>query len=291
MRQKIGHVIERFCAKDIIPTVYFTQKKGDAKEMAKNVSAEFETVVCAGGDGTLNEVISGLLKNPVPHTLGYIPTGTTNDLANSLGIPKDVLAATDNVINGQRVKIDTGLFGEKTFTYIASFGAFTEASYSTPQEVKNAIGHIAYLFEGIKSLSSLRSYKVKFSFEEEKEIEEQVIFAAISNTTSMGGVLKLDDSLVALNDGLLEVLIIKEPESLNDFQKIVSELLTGKFSGELISLYHTKKVTVSTKESIDWTLDGEHEKGAEEIVIKNLKQSVNFIVPMTEEDKECLPEI
>jgi diacylglycerol kinase family enzyme len=238
-----------------------------------------------GEDGVVQ---SALTLGKIPF-IGCTPTVgavcrdkfTVKAVANSLGIPKDVMAAVDNIISGNRMLIDVGLFGDRTFNYIASFGAFTEASYSTPQEAKNAIGHIAYLFEGIKSLSNIRAYKVKFSFEEGVEVEDKVIFAAVSNTTSMGGVLKLSESLVALNDGLLEVIIVKEPENLNELQRIIGELLTGKFSGDLVSLYHTKQVMVTTEENIDWTLDGERQEGSKEVVIKNLRQSVSFIVPKT----------
>lgn len=279
LRQKLWQVINKFCAAGYLPTVFFTQKKGDALEIASTCGNEYSRIVCAGGDGTLNEVINGLLKNPVKHILGYIPVGTTNDLANSLGIPKDILAAADAVIDGNCTTIDVGMFGDKVFNYIASFGAFTEASYTTPQEVKNAIGHAAYLIEGIKSLSNIRSYKVKFSFETGTEIEDKFIFAAVSNTTSVGGILKLDENLVALNDGLLEVLLVKEPGNIVELQKIISELLTQKFSGDLVSLYHTGALTVETDEEIDWTLDGEHQKGSKNVYIRNLRQSVSLIIP------------
>ena len=279
LKTKIWQVVDKLCAANMVPTVYFTQKKGDAEYMAKTCSDEYHTVICAGGDGTLNEVINGLLKNNTEHMLGYIPVGTTNDLASSLDIPKDVLAATQNIIDGASTKIDVGMFGERIFTYIASFGAFTEASYSAPQEIKNAIGHAAYLIEGIKSLSNIRSTFARFSFDEGQQAEGKFIFASISNTTSVGGVLRLDEKLVALNDGLLEVLLIREPENLNDLQKIISELLTQKFTGELVSLYHTKMVTVRTEKPVDWTLDGEHQSGKEEIVIKNLPQAVSIILP------------
>ena len=180
LRQKIWQVAEMFCADDIIPTVYFTQSRGDAFKAAQTAGEEFSLIVCAGGDGTLNEVIGGLLKNPFEHSLGYIPTGTTNDLANSLRLPKDVISAVKNIINGNTVKIDVGSFNDRTFNYIASFGVFTEASYSTPQEVKNAIGHAAYIIEGLKSLSNIRSYRVKFAFDEGKTVDGKFIFAAVS---------------------------------------------------------------------------------------------------------------
>ena len=279
LKQKLWQVAYKFSEADMVPTIYFTKKKGDAEEMAMRCTDRFDTVVCAGGDGTLNEVINGLVKNPVPHTLGYIPVGTTNDLATSLNIPKSPIAAVNSIIKGNVCKIDVGKFGDRVFNYIASFGAFTEASYSTPQEVKNAIGHAAYVIEGIKSLSNIKATEATFSFEEGETVSGRFIFAAISNTTSVGGVLKLQENMVAFNDGLLEVLLIKEPSNLSELQKIISELLSQKFTGEFVSLHHTKKVVVKTLEPLDWTLDGEHQRSAEEIVIKNLREAVSLIVP------------
>ncbi len=279
LRQKLWQVVEKFSEADMVPTIYFTKKKGDAEEVAKRCSERYETIVCAGGDGTLNEVINGLIKNPVPHTLGYIPVGTTNDLATSLNIPKSPIAAVNNIIKGNVCKIDVGRFGDRVFNYIASFGAFTEASYSAPQEVKNAIGHAAYVIEGIKSLSNIKATEATFSFDEGETVSGRFIFAAISNTTSVGGVLKLQENMVALNDGLLEVLLIKEPSNLSELQKIISELLSQKFTGELVSLYHTKRVVVKTDEPLDWTLDGEYQRSGKETIIKNLHEAVSFIVP------------
>ncbi len=279
LKQKIWQVVDMFCAAGLVPTLHFTQKKGDAEQVAKTCGPEYKLVVCAGGDGTLNEVTNGLLKNPVRHTLGYIPVGTTNDLATSLGIPKGVLAATKNIIDGNVLKVDVGKFLDRNFNYIASFGAFTEASYLAPQEVKNAIGHAAYLIEGIKSISNIRATKATFTFAEGETVEGNFIFAAVSNTTSAGGVLKLDPKLVSLTDGLLEVLLIKEPENLNEFQQIISELLTQKFTGELVQLHHTERVTVKTESPVDWTLDGEHQQGSETVVIENLHEAIDLIVP------------
>ena len=278
LKQKLWQVIDKLCAADMVPTVCFTQKRGDAEKMAAECPAEIDKVICAGGDGTLNEVISGLMQNPFEHILGYIPVGTTNDLANSLGISKGVLPAVDDIIAGNTTTIDIGSFGGRYFNYIASFGAFTEASYNAPQEVKNTIGHAAYIFEGLKSLGNISPHKVKFIFDD-KYIEGDFIFAAISNTTSLGGVLKLDDNKVALNDGLFEVLLIKEPKNLAQFQKIVSELMSQKFTQDLVSLYHASSVIVETDEKLDWTLDGEHQTGDSKVIIQNISHAVKLIVP------------
>lgn len=278
LKSKLWQVVDMLCAAGFIPTIRFTQKRGDASDFAKNCPKDFGRVICAGGDGTLNEVINGLMQNPFEHILGYLPVGTTNDLANSLGIPRDIKAAVENIIDGHSVTIDIGSFNDKKFNYIASFGAFTEASYSAPQEVKNTIGHAAYLIEGLKSLGSISPYEVMFSFDG-NEIKGKYIFASISNTTSVGGLLKFSENLVTMNDGLFEVLLVKEPANLNQLQKIISELLTQKFSGDLVSLYHTSSITVETRDFIDWTLDGEYQRGSSKTVIKNIPRAVRIIVP------------
>lgn len=278
LKPRLWQVVEKLCAAGLEPTVKFTQKKGDAKEFARTCSEAYGRVICAGGDGTLNETISGLMKNPITHTLGYIPVGTTNDLANSLNIPRDILKAVDSIIEGHSHSIDIGSFNDNYFNYIASFGAFTEASYNAPQEVKNTLGHAAYLIEGLKSLGNIVPLQVKFTFDD-KILEDRFIFAAVSNTTSVGGLLKFDENLVAMNDGLFEVLLVKEPKNLNQFQKIIGELLSQNFSQDLVSLYHTSSIKIETQEKLEWTLDGEYQSGCGEVVIKNLPHAVKIIVP------------
>lgn len=279
-KQKLWKILEVYSAAGVVTNVLFTGKRGDATEFAKNCPTKIETVICAGGDGTLNEVISGLMENPKPHNLGYIPVGTTNDLATSLGISKDPIDAAKDILKGNTIKIDVGFFSGRYFNYVASFGAFTEASYNTPQSAKNVLGHFAYVLEGVMSLGNIRPYKVKFTFND-SVLEDDYIFAAISNTTSMGGILKLDDTLVALNDGKFELLLVKNPQNLIQLQKILSDILTQNFSNndDLVSLYHTEKIKIECDEPIDWTLDGEHHYGEKVEEIENISQAINLIVP------------
>lgn len=183
---KLSQIIDKFCKNGCLPTVAFTQKRGDAHRLAQTCPPDYDAVVCAGGDGTLNEVIGGLMAGGVNLPLGYLPVGTTNDLANSLGIPKNVLSAVDLILNSTPVLLDIGSFSGRYFNYVASFGAFTEASYNAPQEVKNILGHAAYILEGIKSLGSIRRCRVRFEFNGQ-QLEDDYIFGAVTNTTSLGG--------------------------------------------------------------------------------------------------------
>ena len=278
LKQRLWKILETFSAANITTNVIFTGKRGDATEIAKTCPDDIETVVCAGGDGTLNEVISGLMENPTPHKLGYIPVGTTNDLATSLGIPKNPIEATKNIIEGHTEEIDIGSFSGRYFNYVASFGAFTEASYNTTQEAKNILGHFAYVLEGVMSLANIRPYKVKFTFND-TVLEDEFIFGAISNTTSMGGVLKLKDTLVALNDGEFELLVVKTPTNVIQLQKILGEIMTQNFSGDLVKLFHTSHIIVESEEEFDWTLDGECHHGTKKEEIKNISKAIKLIVP------------
>lgn len=278
LRPKLWQILNLFCSAGMEPTVLFTQKRGDARVFAAACPADTETVVCAGGDGTLNEVISGLMGNPSPHTLGYLPVGTTNDLANSLGLSKGAVKAAEDIIEGHTCLLDIGSFSGRYFNYIASFGAFTEASYNATQEAKNLLGHAAYLLEGIMSLGNIRPYHVTFAFDGQC-ITSDFIFAAVANTTSLGGVLKLSDQLVAFNDGKFEVLLIRAPDSLARLQKIIGDLLSQHFSDDDVSLYHTSRLRITTDEEIDWTLDGEHQVGSPVVEIENIPNAVRLIVP------------
>ena len=278
LRSKMWQVLEMLSAAGYQTTVSFTQKRGDATSLAALPCNDYDFLICAGGDGTLNEVISGVMKNPLKPAIGYIPVGSTNDFATSLGLSKTVPNAVKDIICGKKFSIDIGDFNGRYFSYIASFGAFTEASYNAPQEVKNVIGHAAYILEGIKSLGNIRPYRMKFTFND-KIIEDDFIFGAVSNTTSVGGILKLDENMVKLNDGEFEVLLIKNPANLNELQQIIGTLISKSFDNDNILFYHTKEITVQTKEKVDWTLDGEMQKGSNTVTINNIPGAISLILP------------
>lgn len=275
---KLAQIIDRFCKNGFLPTVAFTQKRGDAENLAKNCEENYEMVVCAGGDGTLNEVISGLMQNEHRFPLGYLPVGTTNDLANSLGISKKVLTAVDDIVNGTPVPLDIGSFSGRYFNYIASFGAFTDASYNAPQEIKNVLGHLAYILEGVKSLGNIRRFHMRFEFNE-TVLEGDYVFGAVSNTTSVAGLIKLDENLVALNDGIFELILVRFPENLQQLNKIIGDLLAQRFTDEYVQMYHTSKLHIVTAEELDWTLDGEKQPGLHDIWIENIPHAVDFFAP------------
>ena len=285
MKNELLNICEIFSSGGYDLTVYPTACPGDATIKAATIKQdEFDIVVVCGGDGTLNEVITGLMQTGVIVTLGYIPSGTLNEWSSGLKISRNIKQAAKDILTGQTIKLDVGKFGDKYFSYTASFGAFTEASYSTPQNVKNVLGQSAYFFEGIKCLGNIKPVHLKFQFDQ-KEIEGDYLFGAISNSMSVGGIVKFKENTVELNDGFFEVVLIKKPTNITTFQQTVDGILKKDFTREGIEFFHTDKVTVLDGDELSWTLDGEFAKGSKEIEIKNIHSAIRLVVPKAE-DKE-----
>jgi len=277
-------VVQVFSDADYIVTVYPTKAREDATVRTRKVTpGEFDLVVVCGGDGTLNEAISGFMETGVKVTLGYIPAGTLNEWSSNIGIARNILKAAQDIPTGQEITLDTGKFGDKYFTYTASFGAFTSASYSVPQNVKNTFGQAAYFFEGIKELTNLKSYHLKFECEE-KTVEGDYIFGGISNSMSLGGVLKFKESMVKLNDGFFEVLLIKKPDNIIKYQPLIDAILHKKFDYDGMEFFHTRRITVSGGEGLSWTLDGEYAEGKDVITVENIHSGITLVVPKKEEN-------
>ncbi len=279
MRGELLRVTEIFSNAGFEVTVYPTKARGDATYRASLVSEnEYDIIVVCGGDGTLNEVITGLMQTKVNCKLGYIPSGTLNEWSSGLNISRSIPQAAKDVIKGREVSLDIGKFGDKYFSYTASFGVFTSASYSAPQEVKNVLGQAAYFFEGIKSLNNIKPVHLKFSCEE-REIEGDFLFGAISNSMSVGGIVKFDESKVKLNDGLFEVLLIRKPDNILKLQPLVDGILRQELDREGMEFFHTKEITVTGGDGVSWTLDGEFAEGMETVKISNINNAINLIVP------------
>ena len=281
MRNELFDVIEIFCNNDCIVTTAITQYRGHGKELAANAYRNgFDLVVCCGGDGTLNEVISGLLtsETSAKAALGYIPAGSTNDFADTLGIPSVPTAAAVNIFKSVRMGIDVGRFGDdRNFCYIATFGAFAAASYSAPQELKNSIGHMAYLIEGIKQLGSMRRYKVKVTADGQ-EYSGEYIYCSVSNTRSVAGLVKLSENIVDLHDGMFEVILVKYPNNLLETNKIVTGVLSNDFSGSMFEFFKAKDIVFETEEDVDWSLDGEKAEAGKTVHIQNLHSVVEMYI-------------
>lgn len=257
-------------------TVYMTEASGEAKKFAEKNANKFDLIVAIGGDGTFNEVAAGVLMSGADVEIGYIPAGSTNDFANSLKLSQNILKAAGDITDGTTQQVDVGSFNGRIFTYVASFGAFTEASYKTPQNVKNTLGPLAYAFEGIKDIANLKSKHLRF-VADGVLIEGDYVFGAICNSTSIGGVINLDSKIVNLSDGMFELLLIRQPKDFFELNEIIIALSSKKYNTKMITFISAKSILIETKEKIDWTLDGEYACGAEKITVENLNKAVKII--------------
>ncbi len=255
---------------------YITAGQGDAKNVVRSRAAEMDLIVCCGGDGTFNETVSGLLESGQNVPLGYIPAGSTNDFAGSLGLSSDPIQAAKRIVEGSAAYYDAGSFGGRYFSYVASFGAFTKTSYTTPQNIKNALGHTAYLLEGIQELSQLRPVHVKMETDT-GVIEDEFLFGAICNSTSVGGILTLDPNQVDMQDGYFEVLLVRAPRDLSEIAECIQAVQKQKYSCRMITFCKTRKAVICTDPSLSWTLDGEKEPGHAMIEVENLQQVFRLI--------------
>ena len=257
----LGTAVTAFCQAGYTPTVYFTTGPGSASALAAEHGPEFPRLVCLGGDGTLSDVVAGLMSlrpDQRPH-IGYIPMGTANDVANTLGLPmRQPQRAVDRILGGQPLDYDVGeMLGVGYFTYIAAFGAFTEVSYKTDQELKKALGHLAYVIEAVSSMTAIKSYHALVEHDG-GSLEGRFIYGAVSNSVSVGGVMKIDPKLVDLSDGKVEVLLVREPSSPAELSSIVSGIMARDYSSSpCMALLQTENVSFTFDEAVPWTRDGE----------------------------------
>lgn len=272
-------ILRIFNDADFLPTVYMTRACGDARAYVAKNAAFYDRVVCCGGDGTFSETVGGLLEAGVDIPVAFLPGGSTNDLAKTLGIPTDIKKAAENAVSGTEYGLDIGLFGETAlFSYVASFGLFTKASYSAPQDVKNNIGHLAYLLEGVKELSKVPDYRVKIEAGDQI-FEDSFIFGAVTNSLSIGGVFHFPKDRVVLNDGLFEIMLIRRPMNLIELTALVGSLQDGSYKDPHILFLQSDRVIVHTDEPLAWTVDGEYGGETTEVVLQNLPARVRILLP------------
>lgn len=255
---------------------YVTGAPGDGAIYVKNHAQEADVVVCCGGDGTFNETVNGLLGSGVKIPIGYIPAGSTNDFATSLKLSADILQAAQDIIEGQPSYYDVGLFGNRYFSYVASFGAFTRASYRTMQNVKNALGHTAYLLEGIQEISQIRKEHVRLELDGEV-VEDDFLFGAICNSTSVGGILTLDPRQVDLCDGKFEVLLVRAPKDLGEIGECIQAVQKQTYNCRMMTFRSASQIKITANPKMTWTLDGEREDGHEEVLVQNLHKAISLI--------------
>ena len=257
-RTALPSILQVLCTGGKMITVCMTEYAGHAKELAVQLGAGFEVVACTGGDGTLSSVIGGLMEIPasVRPMLGYIPLGTTNDMATALGIQKNPRLAAKRILEGTPTPLDVGKSTSGYFGYVLAFGAFTEVSYQTPQDVKNVFGRLAYFAEGASNLQKVRPRHAVVEYDG-GVIEDDFLFGAVSNSTSVAGILKIDPSLAVMDDGVFEVMLIRNPKTAAELNEALASILYQEYDGENVKLLHSKKVRIVSDEGLAWTRDGE----------------------------------
>lgn len=277
IRNKLLSVLDIFAKRGYRVETYVTQEALDARRKAVTRGRSADLIVCSGGDGTLNEVVSGMMELKRLPVLGYIPAGSTNDYAASLGLPRRIENAARLAAEGKASPVDVGKFGDdRYFVYIAAFGAFTEVSYLTPQDKKNLLGHQAYMLEAVKSLMDIRGRQMKITWEE-GELEGEFLFGMVTNTTSVGGFKGLVSRDVALDDGWFEALFIRMPKNPLDLSGIVSYLFLKEEDNAFVYRFKTRKLKIAAAEDVDWVLDGEFGGKKREVEIENLEKRLYIV--------------
>ena len=258
-------------------SIHNTAFPGDAAQTTAALGREYDVVVAVGGDGTLNQVVSGLMTMKERPLLGYLAQGSTNDFAASLQIPSNPVAAAALIAKGTPQKLDIGCWNSRYFVYVASFGAFTQTSYTAPQSAKNILGHLAYLLEGVKDLNTLRPYHVKITADGEV-LDGSYLFGAVCNSTSIGGLMHLNSEYVVLDDGKFEMLLIRRPKSAGDLSNLLIALIDQDYDYEGLVFRHVSSIHVETAENIPWSLDGEYAASTPVIVIVNRQQWLTMLL-------------
>ena len=275
-RTALGSIVSSLCDADYSVTVYYTRDR-TSEEIAYNYSKYHDLAVCVGGDGTLSGVISGILNAGTEIPVGFIPAGTANDIATTLTLSRDPSIAAHTIIKGSPKPLDIGRFNERYFTYVAAFGAFTGASYLTPQSAKRALGHFAYILGGLASISAIKPQHTVIEYDG-NIIEGEYIFGGVTNSTSVAGLVKLDPKRVALADGLFEIILVKQPIDLADFLEILSSLTVQNYDGDNVQMLHASKVKFTFKKAIPWTVDGEDGGNHKKAEISNCHKAIEIMM-------------
>ncbi len=252
----LPQVIRIFMDAGYLVTTMVTAGRGDATRLAEQYARQFDLIVCTGGDGTMNETLTGLVRGKTCVPIGYIPCGSTNDFAVSHGLPTDIPEAAEAIAHGKTRCYDLGCFEDRIFTYVAAFGAFVSLSYTTDQNLKNLFGHAAYLLGGISDLAQIKPIPLKVTADG-AVYDGEFLFGAVCNTISIAGAIELPVGLEETADGLLEVLLVRVPETLVELNDIVVGLLTQDYTSPCMDLIKAKEIVFETEEPMTWSLDGE----------------------------------
>lgn len=277
IRTKLLEILDIFIKAEFDLNVYVSQDVGDARRKAREAAGSYELIVCSGGDGTLDEVISGVMDSGEHCPIGYIPAGSTNDFANSLKIPKNMIAAAEHIAAWNEFPCDVGWFNEDYFVYVAAFGLFTDVSYETSQDVKNVLGHMAYILEGVKKLTSIKSYHATVRVND-KEVTGDFMYGMITNSMSVGGFRNITGKHVRLDDGVFEVTLIKTPQNLMELNKIITAFQSKNPDDKYFYQFRSDHISIEFEEEVPWALDGEYGGDHARVEIHNLEKALTILV-------------
>ena len=277
IKNKLLEIVDIMVKAGYEVTIYPTQARADALNLVQKRAKKYDLVVCSGGDGTLDEAVSGMMLSEKKVPLGYIPAGSTNDFANSLKIPKDMVKAAKAAVSGKKFACDVGKFNDSFFIYVAAFGIFTAVSYKTSQEWKNILGHAAYILEGAKSLHEITLYHMRVEYEDQV-IEDEFIYGMITNSNSVGGFKNMTGKNVLLDDGKFEVTLIRKPKNLVELNEILASLSNMIDDTDAIYSFKSDCITFYAEEKVPWTLDGEYGGNPQEVKISNQQQALEIMV-------------
>ena len=275
-KSAVGTIVSQLCGSGYIVTAYFAGKYNPDQLVCK-YGKHHELIICVGGDGTLSSVVSGVLQSSLSIPVGYIPAGTANDVATTLALSRDPAVAAKKIINGKPRAIDIGLFSGRYFIYIAAFGAFTGVAYTTPQNAKRALGHLAYILGGLADMTAIKARHTIVEYDG-NVVEGDFIFGGVANSTSIAGLVKLDPGYVDLADGLFEVILVRQPLTMADFLDILASITLQTYDGDNVQLLHAANVKFTFTDDVPWTIDGENGGLHKEIEIKNFQKAINIMV-------------
>lgn len=274
--KKLADIVDLFTKRGYDVTCHPTQFCSDCMNVVRERCSEFDITVISGGDGTLNEAVNGFMEAGYKGTFGYIPCGSTNDFSHSVGIPVKTMQAAEAVISGVPFECDIGKLQNRYFSYVAGFGTLTEVSYNTPQDVKNTLGFTAYILEGIAALPTITSFKISFE-SKERSGSGDYLLGLITNTIHVAGFKSLISESVMMDDGLFEVLLIKNPKNAAELNKIIACILRKEYDNSFIDCFKTSKITITSEEPLAWTLDGENGGSHTVSVIENFPRALRVM--------------
>lgn len=277
IKSKVLDIVDLFIKHGYRVDLHITQSKNDITKIMKERGINYDLCVCSGGDGSLNEMVSACIDINLQQPIGYIPSGTTNDFATTLKLPKDLMKCAQHIIEGSSVECDVGLLNNSKFIYIAAFGALSDVSYTTPQASKNILGHSAYVLEGMKQLIGLKKYRLNIEYDGQV-IKDTFCYGMITNTLSVGGMHFFNEQDVDLNDGYFECMFIKFPNNPLDYQQILQAFISKDLEKcPRIYVFKAKHLSIQSRKEIAWTIDGEYGGKHHLVEVVNKNKAINII--------------